>query len=514
MTETAVAWAPQDGPQEAMVACPVEEVCYGGARGGGKTYGLLGDVLIRADRYGVDFRGIIFRRSFTPELEEIITQTKMLFPKLGWLYNAGTYTWTAPNGATLLLRHLDNDADADLYQGHQYCWQGFDEVGNFPDPAPIDKLWGSLRSPAGVPCVRRLTCNPGGPGHHWVEERYRIINGTPYEPFWYTPQAKDHPELRIQAVFIPAKLEDNPALMKNDPEYERRLAAVGSAALYKAWRYGDWTAVVGAVFTEWNVEQHVLAEFDPPKGWTWGAGMDWGYRAPGWFGLFACGPDGDTICVQELSFKEQTDYQVGYAVGLICRSHGMTSAHLLAGDDQMWQKTGVSSPTIAEGFQVGLFDAYGEGALDWAPRLVPAEKGKGSRAAKLVLMHEYLRWSHDKHGKVQPWMRPKLRFVGPRCPVAVKTIPTLPVDPNNAEDVDTTAVDHAYDGVASFLMSRPPFGERQVRPEHPEKHPGLDRQAKRRVKMPEWEKRLRQQAEDDGGTHFRMPRGLVEADDL
>jgi len=181
---------------------PVEEVCYGGARGGGKTYGLLGDVLIRADRHKDAFRGILFRRSFTPELEEIIDQTKRLFPKLGWLYNAGTYTWTAPNGAVLLLRHLDNDTDADLYQGHQYCWMGFDEVGNFPDPAPIDKLWGSPALPAGRSVRPTAYVQPGRPGTPLGRGALPHHQREAYEPFFYQPQAKDYPELRIQAVFI------------------------------------------------------------------------------------------------------------------------------------------------------------------------------------------------------------------------------------------------------------------------------------------------------------------------
>ena len=39
---TKLAWAPQPGPQTAYVNCPVFEVFYGGARGGGKTSGSLG----------------------------------------------------------------------------------------------------------------------------------------------------------------------------------------------------------------------------------------------------------------------------------------------------------------------------------------------------------------------------------------------------------------------------------------------------------------------------------------
>jgi hypothetical protein len=36
------AWRPQEGPQKALVDCPVKEIFFGGTRGGGKTDGVPG----------------------------------------------------------------------------------------------------------------------------------------------------------------------------------------------------------------------------------------------------------------------------------------------------------------------------------------------------------------------------------------------------------------------------------------------------------------------------------------
>ena len=42
-------FAPQPGPQTAFINCPADITVYGGARGGGKTFGSLGDFWIHAE---------------------------------------------------------------------------------------------------------------------------------------------------------------------------------------------------------------------------------------------------------------------------------------------------------------------------------------------------------------------------------------------------------------------------------------------------------------------------------
>lgn len=266
-------------------------------------------------------------------------------------------------------------------------------------------------------------------------------------------------------------------------------------------------AATGLVFAEWRDDLHVVETFTVPKGWRYGGGCDWGYRAPGWFGLFACGPDGDVVCVKELSFREQTDYQVGYAVGLICR--GVGNVENVAGDEQMWYKTGVGAPTIAEGFQEGLNQAFGR-HIEYAPKLVPATHGRGSRLAKLITTHQYLGWKAGPDGTVPPWGRPRLRFVRSACPVAIRTLPALPYDATKREDVDTHADDHAYDGLGAFLMSRPPLAEEPVRSEEPEKHPGFGGRKRRK----KWEQQIREARGDEEPDHFRMPRQFVPVEEV
>ncbi len=115
-----VLFSVQSGPQAALVACPVQEIFYGGARGGGKTFGVILDWTFHAARYGSDAKGILFRRTYR-ELEEVIDAARKICVPLGASYRAGQFSISMPNGAVLKFRHLNRDADADNYQGHQYC---------------------------------------------------------------------------------------------------------------------------------------------------------------------------------------------------------------------------------------------------------------------------------------------------------------------------------------------------------------------------------------------------------
>jgi hypothetical protein len=123
---------------------------------------------------------------------------------------------------------------------------GFDEAGTWPEPAPIDKLRATLRSPHGVPCLVRLTANPGGSGQQWLTQRY-ITPAPAGVPFFDA-------ERKTWRVFIPARLGDNRKLIEADPGYEDRIRSSGPAWLVRAWLDGDWSASAGqAFFTENNL---------------------------------------------------------------------------------------------------------------------------------------------------------------------------------------------------------------------------------------------------------------------
>ena len=132
-----VAWSARGNPaQMALLECSVFEVFFGGARGGGKTDGMLGEWANHADRYVEHAIGLMLRRTRT-ELIETIERSRAIYSLLGWKYNETDKMWRATNGARLRFAYLERDADADQYQGHSYTRLYVEEIGTFPSPAPI-----------------------------------------------------------------------------------------------------------------------------------------------------------------------------------------------------------------------------------------------------------------------------------------------------------------------------------------------------------------------------------------
>ena len=447
-----VLWGPQPGPQTLLVECPCMEVFYGGARGGGKTEGSIGDWLIHQALYGEDANGIFVRRKLN-QLTQVIKRTQKLFSKIGAKYNVQQKEWTMANGATLRFVYLERDADAENYQGHEYTRVYVEEATNFPDPGPINKLKGTLRSSAGVPCGMRLTGNPGGPGHQWVKARY-IDNG-PYKVITETEDI-DMPDGSVRTVsidrtFIPAKLSDNPKLLENDPGYVMRLRQTGSVALVKAWLEGLWDSIEGAYFATFKHERHVVyGNLDIPNHWTRFRAMDWGSAKPFSVGWYAVSDGSQFRRGALIKYKEwygcQEKFEMGKRVIVPNQGLKMTAASVgqgvLAREDAR-TKYGVADPSI---FANNGGPSIAEMMLVEGCYWLRADNAR--RAG-----WEQLQWRLDPGGDDNVDEEPLIIF-HESCEHTIRTLPLLQHDEKNPEDLDTEAEDHAADETRYAVMSR------------------------------------------------------------
>lgn len=77
-----VIWRPNPGPQAAFLACSVEEIFFGGSRGGGKSEASIARALFRAIKYKNNYKGIFIRRTLR-QLEPTIARSKELYSSFG-----------------------------------------------------------------------------------------------------------------------------------------------------------------------------------------------------------------------------------------------------------------------------------------------------------------------------------------------------------------------------------------------------------------------------------------------
>jgi hypothetical protein len=449
MAERTIVWSPQAGPQEALIACPTFEVFYGGARGGGKTEGSIGDWLEHSSRFGQHAIGVFFRRKFK-QLEEVVARTKILFPQIGAKYNEQKAEWAMPGGGRLKFRYIERDSDAQEYQGHNYTRVYVEEATNFPSSAPIDLLRGTLRSAVGVPVGMRLTGNPGGPGHHWVKARYITPDPRGWKVLTDTVKGLMGEDLVMERVFIPSRISDNYLLYKNDPYYVARLRQAGSESLVKAWLEGNWDLIDGAFFDTWDEEKHVLRTRDwlpriPEYSFKFRS-FDWGYARPfsaGWYVV----SDGSWGLPVEAIVKYREWYG---SAGKPNEGMRMTADQVADGIRS--REMHPTRPEWADDIRASVAD----------PSIF--KKDGGPSIAEMMAIRGVVYRRADNQ-RIPGWaeLRRRLNGVGGKpllyildcCDDTIRTLPTLQVDSNDPEDLDTESEDHAADELRYACMSRP-----------------------------------------------------------
>jgi len=453
-----VAWEPRSAPQAAYITCPVFEIFYGGSRGSLKTEGTLGDWISHSHQYGEDAIGLMIRRT-RKQLQETFERAKRLYIPLG--FHPSGHTITSPQGARLRFEYLEHDADAENYQGDNNTRVYIEELGNFPNQAPVMKLMATLRSTKGVPVGFRGTGNPGGPGHGWVKKRY--IDPAPLgwkviEEQFVNPWTQE--KVMKERIFIPGKITDHNLL---GPDYIANLQMSGSPELVRAWLEGDWDVIAGAYFPEFSKGRHVLVDTPFPKEWRRFTATDWGSARPFWTGWFVIVQKemwavtvtgakvlllpGALVCYREWygESKEQPSQNIGlklpieeWAKGVLERNRG----------DEILYNTVDSS----------MFDEDGGPSL--AERAMKVDlKGK-----KLQLRRADKRrlpgWNQVRYrlrGDQGPEFSPPMLFFTQFCPDAIRTLAALQHDDaaNKFEDADTDGEDHPPDGIRYGCMSRP-----------------------------------------------------------
>lgn len=262
---------PQPGPQTAFMATPANVCIYGGAAGGGKSFGLLMSPLRYKNVPG--FGCTIFRRNFNQifsqgglwdESMKIYQGIRGADPK----FARGQWWFRNPDGSIVskvTFAHIERDEDVHKWQGSQICEIGFDELTHFSEKVFFYML-SRNRSTCGVEPFIRATCNPDADSWvakfiewwidpdtgypipersgklRWFIRRDEILYwANTKQELWKqfdlkTPEERAEPR---SVTFIMSKLEDNQELLRVNPGYMANLKAM-SVIERERLLHGNW----------------------------------------------------------------------------------------------------------------------------------------------------------------------------------------------------------------------------------------------------------------------------------
>lgn len=246
--------------QELFHKSQADVVIFGGAAGGGKSFSLLMEPLRHLGK--VDgFGAVVFRRNVNQvHAEGGLWSTAMkLYPLVGAVPRESKSDWEfGPYGNKVKFAHLEHDKNVLDWQGSQIPLIMFDELTHFSSK----QFWYMMsrnRSTCKVRPYIRATTNPDPDS--WVRK---------FIDWWIGPDGLPDPDragvvrwfVRVEdelvwdeskealikqyplllpksATFIPATLDDNPALVKQDPGYKANLMSL-SRVDRERLLFGNW----------------------------------------------------------------------------------------------------------------------------------------------------------------------------------------------------------------------------------------------------------------------------------
>ncbi|MEX0906251.1 MAG: phage terminase large subunit [Balneolaceae bacterium] len=415
------------------------DLFLGGGRGGAKSHTMAFLALRHCEQYKEKARILYIRQTYRglADFEQICLD---LFGQLygkSARYNASENIWRMPGGGYLELGQLQSVKDYQKYQGRSFTLLLVDEAGQYGVPTMLDKLRSNLRGPKSMPIRMVVAANPGGPGHHWIAQRYVFKSAKPFTPFHEERSGR-------KWVYAPSTYKDNPFI--DQAEYRKQLEASSPTdqELLRAWLEGDWSVARGAFFA--SVIEESRNAIDPvkkiPYGWRTFLAHDYGSSAPSVTYVITESPGqaiGDTfyprgsyLVLDELATNVPDDINegMGYTVPVLaerikemCRKWGIRPDGVA--DDACFSKHGHSAGSIANEFQK-------EGVYFRRAK-------KGDRKSGWETMRRLL----QDAGKPD---KPGL-YVSRGCEYFWSTVPFIGRDPNNVEDLDTRAADHAADAI-------------------------------------------------------------------
>lgn len=400
--------------QKAFIDAGETEVLFGGAAGGGKSYGQIVDAFLFALKYSGS-KQLILRRTFA-ELDKSIIRTVMgLYPREIFTFNASAHTGRFKNGSVIDFGYCATENDVYQYQSAEYDVIRFDELTHFTEEQYV-YLISRVRGANSFPKQIKSSTNPGGVGHSWVKDRF--VDPAPENTSFVSKEG-------ISRIFIPSKVDDNKFLMRDDPGYKERLQALPEKDK-KALLYGDWNIFEGQYFDEWDPSAHVCEPFPIPKEWRVYRAIDYGLDrlACLWVAVDSTG------CHWAFKEKCESNLPIAAAAQAVI-DYTVEDVYCTFAPPDLWGRGQESGKRKAD-----LFEGNG----------LHLVKASNDREAGWLAIKELLR--KDSNGQ------PRLKFFS-TCREVIKCLPMLVRDPRRPTDCLTEPheITHAPDALRYYAIS-------------------------------------------------------------
>lgn len=410
-------------------------VCYGGARGGGKSH----VARLKAVGMALKYPGIriLMVRAHYPELEEnIIRPILRWVPEEIYSYNGTSRLMSFDNGSIIKFGHYDGDSAENEYQGVEYDVVFVDEATQLSERA-FRYLTTVIRGVNEFPKRFYLTCNPGGIGHRWVK---RLFIDRQYEVHPEDPERTENPE---DYTFISATVDDNPWLLASSPYYVRQLANMPEE-MRRAHRYGDWDALGGNYFKGFD-GRHLFQRFKIPEHWPIYRSFDYGLDR---FSIvwWAVDEDGRSWAFRHYEAKDL----------VIEQAAAQAAAHTLPGEKilatyappDMWNRMKDTGKAMAE-----LFFQYGLPIVRASNNRVQGHMVMKDMMQPIPLRDSFVKTLFPEGGV--PEKLPGLMFFEDLTEV-ISDIRDIQADDKNPNDCakEPHDVTHAVDAVRYYCISR------------------------------------------------------------
>ena len=236
--------------------------------------------------------------------------------------------------------------------------------------------------------------------------------------------------------------------MKSDPEYVNRLKDSGAEWLVRAWLYGDWDIVAGGMFDDvWKREKHVIEPFEVPKSWRVDRSFDWGSSAP--FSVQWWAESDGTPAPDEKVYPRGTLFHIaewyGYngnpneGIKMLASEIARGILDIERNMNRRVSPAGADPSIFATSNGTSIADEMARVGVRW-------EKADNARKAGWEKMRRLMKAS------LQERMEEAGLYVFNTCRQFIRTVPSLPRDGRDMEDLDTTTEDHIADAARYRIM--------------------------------------------------------------